>query len=135
MTSFGKRRLYLSMSMALIVAAALLFILNGLSSAQQVSPALRITSPADGTVVAPGQTIAIVVTPAPNISPVGVFLIGRDPIGFVNGTQAPPFVFTITLPKDTAPGQYQLRAYGSIPPGVQVKSRSITFDVEKSEPL
>ncbi len=135
MINFRNRGFSLTVTIGPLVAAALLFIFIGLSPAQQVVPPLLITSPTDGTIVTPGQSVTVVVAPAPNISPLGVFLVGREPIGFIDGKLTPPFTFTITLPRDTAPGKYHIRAYGTIPPEVQVKSPSITLDVEKSDPI
>ncbi len=126
MINFRNRGFSLTVTIGPLVAAALLFIFIGLSPAQQVVPPLLITSPTDGTIVTPGQSVTVVVAPAPNIS---------QPIGFIDGKLTPPFTFTITLLRDTAPGKYHIRAYGTIPPEVQVKSPSITLDVEKSDPI
>ncbi len=139
MGNFNKKWLHSALRVAGI-AFVVLFLLRIMSlgsptPAQQIEP-LLITSPADGTIVTPGQTITVVVTPAPNIRLNGVFLIGRDPIGFTDPKLSPPFVFTITIPTTAGPGKYNLRAYGDSPSHQDLlKSPLINLVAEKSESI
>ena len=106
-----------------------------LSHAQESQPTLQITSPPDGTVVAPGETITVVVTPATGINFVSVIIVGEDAIGFSEAKIAPPFEFSLTIPSNISPRDYQIRARAAITPGTGAKSSPITLIVEKPDPV
>src|SRR5438552_11715111 len=67
-------------------------------------PTLQITSPPDGTVVAPGQTLSIAVTASGSFNRVG--LVAHDPIGFSQFLSAPPYQFTLVIPANIQPDSY-----------------------------
>jgi hypothetical protein len=100
-------------------------------------PSLRITSPADGTVVHPGESLKVTV----EVSPPGAFtellLIAGDPIGMF--TEAgPPHEYVVPIPKIIAPGQYTLGVLGKPRPGLrmgvnQAFSKPITILVERTD--
>jgi len=95
--------------------------------------ALAITSPASGSIVAPGQTLMVNVT-----SPAGqpftvVFIAGEGFIGLTRHTTSPlPAQFTIDVPADARLGMYSLAALGTTPAGADVAVR-IAIDVERPD--
>lgn len=105
------------------------------NSAQQSPPPIQITFPQDGTVVAPGEIINVIVTPGPNITFTHVAIIGGGPIGFsfIEVKTAPPFVIPVTIPNDISPGRYLLTASGVTRPGKGAESRPITINVERPD--
>lgn len=128
-----KRQSKIWVLLGLLVASGA--VISGASTAQQSPPAIQITSPLDGTVVAPGETINVVVTPGPNITFTHVAIIGGGPIGFtfIEIKTAPPFVIPVTIPNDIGPGRYLLTASGVVRPGKGAESRSITIIVERPD--
>jgi hypothetical protein len=103
------------------------------SAAQQVdSPELRITSPPDGTVVNPGQTVAVVVTPATGRTLAQVSIVGQDPIGLTPAISAPPFQFAISVLPGSSIRKYRLTAWAIDGRGQTVVSMPITINVESA---
>jgi hypothetical protein len=105
-----------------------------LSAAPLVAqPSLRITSPVEGTVVHPGESLTVKVEASGTFKM--VILIGGDPIGFSVPLSAPPYEFTIRIPDryHISPGRYPLTADGVIEPGKGVTSRSVTIEVEPAD--
>ncbi len=107
-----------------------LCILAGFLEAQ---PSLRITSPADGATVHPGETLTVTVDVSP---PKGVFdtvlVGGSTPIG--NGKEAlnaPPYKFTIQIPSGITPTKYFLAAKGITSSKEFVYSEPIDILVER----
>jgi adhesin HecA-like repeat protein len=95
---------------------------------------LQVTSPANGAVVAPGQTITVTATPSPGAVFVSIIVIGKDPIGFGPVLTAPPYVFSIQLPQQITPGIYTLGAVGSLVSGGEpIFSNRISIDVERPD--
>jgi hypothetical protein len=95
-------------------------------------PSVQITSPTEGTVASPGQTLAVTVAASgANFQMVSV--IGQAPLGFSGVLSAPPFQFSIQIPSDTSPRRYTLTAVGTIAPGQNVTSAPISIDVERSD--
>lgn len=101
-------------------------------------PKLRITSPADGAVIHPGESLKVTV----DVSPPGAFtdlmLIAGDPIGMFPEVGGPPYEYVIPIPKITAPGQYSLGVMGKPRPGLrvganQIFSKPITLVVERAD--
>ncbi len=123
--------------LAIVAAIALLaaFVLPHRSSLAQSQPLLQITSPPDGTIVAPGQTITVVVTPAPGVNFVLVGIFGEDPIVSDQVLSAPPFQFSLTIPTRISAGSYKIFASGATAPGQGGESDPITLDVEPSLPI
>ena len=98
---------------------------------------LRISSPANGSIVAAGQTVKISVAVPANIGPLtSVAVVGQRPIGSSRAVSAPPFEFVIQIPPDTEPGSYTLCAVAGTPAGRLVSSEPISIEVQtKGEPL
>jgi uncharacterized protein YjdB len=95
---------------------------------------LRITSPADGTVVKPGETLAVTV--AASGAPFRVVvLVGYDPIGTMMPLMAPPYRFSVPIPSTIRPGRYLLTAIGSVRPDEDhnVQSDPVSIDVERPD--
>ncbi len=93
---------------------------------------LQITSPAEGTVVNPGQTINITVSSSgPTFAQ--VIVIGQDPIGFSKVLMGPPYQFSIQIPSKIRPGRYTLTASGATARGQGAESDPISIDVEPAD--
>jgi hypothetical protein len=91
-----------------LVAIALVLVCSSTSSAQNT---LQITSPADGTVVTPGQVISVVVAPSAGSSfPSGIGILGDVPLGGAGPALTPPFSFSLTIPPSITPGRYTITA-------------------------
>jgi hypothetical protein len=90
---------------------------------------LQIVSPADGTLVSPGQVVTIsVVTSGGNFDMVTVF--GRDPFLPTGVLTAPPYRFPFQVPRDISPGRYVFTASGTTGPGQLYFSDPIALEVE-----
>jgi hypothetical protein len=90
---------------------------------------VRIASPKDGVVVAPGKSLTVTIEVS-GTTYAQVLLIGHDPIGIVGALATPPYRFTITLPADITPGPYALTAIGVIKQGELDTSMPVDIDVE-----
>jgi len=93
-------------------------------------PTLQITSPVNGAVFSPGQTIQVSVSSSGGLSP--VFVVGQN-IGFSTALSAPPYNFSLQIPTNIDPNQYTIRAVGMITPGNLVKSPRITIVVQRPD--
>ena len=91
---------------------------------------IKITSPAAGTVVHPGDAITVTVS-ATGASFTQMIVIGQDPIGSSQVLTAPPYQFSIQIPPDVTPGLYALTASGAVSPGNGVESDPVSIDVER----
>jgi hypothetical protein len=81
------------------------------SPALLAQPSPRITSPADGTLVHPGQSIKVTVeVVSGKFEKVGV--IGGNAIGGSDVLTAPPYEFTMRIPDHTRPNKYHLTPAG-----------------------
>lgn len=94
---------------------------------------LVITSPIDGTVVNPGQTLSVAVAASPGAVFQSVIVGGTDPIGFSDSVGVPPYQFSIPVPSNAQPGKYTLTADGILGPGQGASSPSITLLVERPD--
>src|SRR5580700_7318842 len=101
-------------------------------------PKLRISSPADGTVVHVGESLKVKV----EVSPPGAFtellLIAGDPIGMFPKADGPPYEFVLPIPANIRPGHYSLGAMGKPRPELhldasQLFSKAITLVVERAD--
>ena len=103
---------------------------SGMKKAQEP---LAITSPAAGSIVAPGKTLTVNVTSPAGQSFTVVFIAGEGFIGLTRHTTSPlPAEFTIDVPADARLGTYALAALGTTPAGNQVAVR-IKIDVERPD--
>jgi hypothetical protein len=103
--------------------------------AQTPSVPLTITSPSNGAVVIPGQTINVTVTRAPNSGITAVALNAFDWTPIQTGSD--PLVFSITVPTDTQPGPASISAFDMTPKaarGVGTTSAPVVLTV-RSPPL
>ena len=104
----------------------------GLTSSVFYAQSLQITSPADGTVVAPGQSVAVHVT-ATGGPFQQVVVMGGGPIPWSQFLTAPPYDFTIQIPSNISPRRYSLTASGYTAPGQGAESEPIGIVVEPAE--
>jgi IPT/TIG domain/Bacterial Ig domain len=91
---------------------------------------LQITAPADGTVVHPGQTVAVTVAPVSgNVFSV-IMLAGKGPFVFSAPVYSAPYQFSLTVPQNIAAGKYQITAIGGRQGQTFGTSNPISLDVE-----
>jgi hypothetical protein len=98
---------------------------------QDALAGLRITAPADGTVVAPGETLTVTVAVDPGSRYRDVRVVGEliGLSGLAQAVPAPPYQFTFTMPADGI-GPHRLTAVGAIGPGRADFSAPVTIDLE-----
>ena len=100
-------------------------------------PTLRITSPVDGTIVHPGESLKVTVEAPPVGVLPNVLLIGWGPLGMFRAVGSPPYQFVVPVPKTIAPGPYRLTAAGTSPSQgknpIPVESKPITILVERAD--
>jgi len=101
------------------------------SLAQQ--PLLQITSPSNGTIVNPGQTLSVSVTSPAGATFTQVDVIGEAPIGISAVGSSLPAQFSLSIPSDIDCGQYRLTAEGTTTTGQTAESASIIIDVERPD--
>jgi len=82
-------------------ALAILLLVSPLSLLAQTS--LRITSPAEGTVFHPGESLKVNVEASGKFQQ--VIIVGWGPIGFSTPLSSPPYEFTIKIPDGISPGK------------------------------
>ena len=104
-----------------------------LSTAQQSQPALQITSPADGSVVNPGQALSVSVGSPVNLSFKQVFVMGEGAIDTSNIATSVPAQFSMLIPNNMQIGRHLLTAWGTTGAGQMVASIPLTIDVERSD--
>lgn len=103
----------------------------------QGSPALQITSPADGAVVHPGDTVTVVVTPAAGAAFQYVALVGDPTVVPPDLVLASaPFQFTFTAPTGVSDaGSYRMVPLGVVGPDEIEYSAGVRLDVEPAVPV
>ena len=93
---------------------------------------LQVTSPADGAVVSPGDTLTVTVTSPANAS-FDIGLVGGGAIGIVDAlATSAPAQFSVPIPADMASRTYILTTSGTTTSG-QDASAQVTIDVEKPD--
>ena len=93
-------------------------------------PSLRITAPADESLARPGESLKVTVVASGKFQ--SVMVIAKDPIADAFPKSAPPYDFTVLIPKLIDPGRYLLTAVGTgTPKGTM--SKSITVIVEPTD--
>ena len=97
-------------------------------------PRLRIDSPRDGAVVAPGETLQVAVSSPNRTRFDGIVIIMEDPIGGDYGAipASLPARFAIKIPKDVSPGSYTVSAMAGRAGGELVVA-VIEVDIERRE--
>jgi len=110
---------------------ALAVFLLGAGSALRAQT-LQIVSPADGTVVSPGQVVLVTVA-ASGAQFEMVTLFGKNPLPQGNVLTTPPYEFSIQVPSDIGLGRYTFFADGATGPGQGASSDPISIDVERSD--
>jgi hypothetical protein len=98
----------------------------------QAQLTLQITSPADNTVVHPGQTVNVIVTPTQGVNFNPVLVIGGGPIGVNQAISGPPYLVPVPITGNAVPGRYMMTASGSSISGL-VRSNQIWIDVERRD--
>jgi hypothetical protein len=116
----------------LVGAAGRLLTLGAWALLLHAQSTLQITSPAAGTVVAPGQTISVSVTPSSSNAFSRIAVIGD--IGFGAFLNAPPYQFSMQIPAKAGLHIHMLTAWGLTAPGVDpIYSLSVPIDVERPD--
>ncbi len=112
------------------LAVWMLLLLAGTKCLAQDYPVgiLQITSPTDGTVVHPGQTVAVTVAPVSGNVFTGVMLAG--PFVFSAPLYSAPYQFSLTVPQNIAAGKYRIEAIGGRQGQTFGTSNPIILDVE-----
>jgi hypothetical protein len=105
--------------------------------------ALVITSPTNGTVVAPGQTITVAVTVNSRTYPHGVAIVGGEdggpsvmeaPGSGLSSVLGPSTLsFSVTIPTNAFPGRFGISALGPDSSGTVQGSYEVTLDVERTD--
>lgn len=102
-----------------------------LAEAQQ--PSIAIIAPAPGSIITSGDIISVtVVASTPSLFS-AIQVVGED-IGDSLPIVTPPFVFSLTVPKNIV-GQKKLKAYGLLKSGGDVTSPPVVIDIEPSVPI
>jgi hypothetical protein len=103
-------------------------------SPKQVGPpTLQVTTPANGSIVSPGQSLSVSVTSPTSTPFTQVVVIGEDPIGFSAIQTGVPAQFTITIPADIACREYTLTAQGITASRQNAESDPVQIDVERPD--
>src|SRR5713226_2137855 len=134
MTPMRVENPFLTVRRTILLAAATVTLLAfRVGLAGQTQPALQITSPSDGSVVTPGQTISVGVSSPSNIAFKQVFVIGEQPLPTSTIATSAPAQCSILIPQSTRPGKYLLTAWGTTTANQVQGSAPITIDVERTD--
>jgi hypothetical protein len=96
----------------------------------QQQPALQITSPAQGTVTTPGQTLSVAASASLGVQLTQVGIFGTIPLGGAGPLTTAPYQFTLDIPIGLPVGLYQLTAVGLDTSGNLVTSAPVAISVE-----
>lgn len=120
-----------TLTMAVIGITAVLSCTAASAQIMQQSSALAITSPINGTMVNPGETITVSVTVNSGTYPKGIAIIGP---GITAGPLSGPAPsFTVTIPTNAESGPLKISANGIDSSGNFDSSLYVTLDVERSD--
>ena len=114
------------------ISAALTFVLTiGIAVAQHSESHLRITSPANDSLVERGQSIFVVVA-VDGSFPRGVAIIATLPIGAsdIKFAQGPTLTFSVPTSSQIEPGVYRITAVGTNANGMLVQSDSVSVTLK-----
>lgn len=120
-----------------LLAIGMIVFRSTIADAQVESNALVITSPTNGTVVAPGQTITVSVTVNSGTYPDGIGILGGE--GGGPAVMVPPVLgesplsISVTIPANAFPGRFTISAAGGNSSGVLQTSYDVTLDVERTD--
>ncbi len=118
MTPMRVENPFLTVRRTILLAAATVTLLAfRVGLAGQTQPALQITSPSDGSVVAPGQTISVSVSSPSNTAFKQVFVIGEQPLPNSSMATSAPASFSILIPQGTEGQPLPLRISGKFADG------------------
>ena len=92
-------------------------------------PLLQITSPVEGTVVRPGQSITVTLAADPSVQNMAVW--GDAALSFGESTPS-PLQFTISVAPNASPGMHLIAAAG-LASGVDVDVDPVSVDVERPD--
>jgi Bacterial Ig domain len=95
-------------------------------------PSLRITSPADGTTVHPGDAVNVTVEVS-GASLGGLVMVLGDLGSSQEVRDAPPYRFTVQVKKDKGPAEYFLTTVGATSPGHLVNSNIVSVFVKRPD--
>lgn len=112
-------------SMALLISAFTV-------AAQQPPITLQITSPANGTIVNPGDTITVEVSSTLGEAATQVFVLGQDPFGFAGVVGSLPATLKIKVPADASSGVRYMTAY-AVTSSSGARSNEIMVDIERPD--
>jgi hypothetical protein len=95
-------------------------------------PHLRIDSPRDGAVVAPGETLQVRVSSPDRTRFGGITIVMEDPFDIDQEATSLPARFAIKIPEDIAPGSYTVSALAGRANGELVVA-AIEVDIERRD--
>lgn len=113
------------------------FLVGMLAAPLWTQPKIAITSPRDGVVVHPGESVTVIVTVSPPESLRMVAVFPEDSLKIKGDLvlSAPPYRFTFEVPKDIqVAGRYGMFASGLLAVNGSIDSDPIGIDVERSDP-
>lgn len=131
MTQMNKRRSRIEwrlVSAAMLAAVAIAHV----SEAGQAPAMLAISSPSDGAIARPGQTLSVTVTSPANAEFAGVAVVGEGPIGETSLVTSLPAQLSLAIPSDTSSGPLVLTSVGKSVSG-EIATVTIAVDVERED--
>jgi hypothetical protein len=108
------------------------FLLAWIFTASLSAQTVRITSPAEGTVFHPGQTMNVTADATP-LAFKTVIAASRWPIRRSPPLASPPYQFRMPIPLDIVPGPYPLTAVGVTHAGIVIGSMPIRVAIERPD--
>ena len=113
-----------------------LALIGAAGPAQRAAPAdngpLEIVSPADGAIVAPGQTLMVRLRSRDNSTFTSAFVIGENGLSSADIVTTMPAQVAVVIPADIECRRYSITALGVTTAGARV-STSIEIDVERPD--
>jgi len=108
-----------------------LYILFGMSRGL-VAQTLQIVSPADGTLVASGQTVSVTVAGDPSVLQ-SVEMASAAQMGNAPTLTTPPYTFSVAINPEAPSGLSNLTAMGNLLSGGTPQVSQINIDVERAD--
>jgi Bacterial Ig-like domain (group 2) len=94
-------------------------------------PSLKIISPADKTVVHPGETLTVEIEATGSF--VAIIVFTNNPFPWSETATQPPYKFTLSIPNDIDLGRYKIVANGSTKSYGVIESKPVELDVERAD--